>query len=336
MIKPLKNGKFLLDERPFGSDGPRVRRRFSSRKEAKQFLLTFVAGTASADGEHDTRKLTDLVDQWYEFHGHLLKDGPTRYQRTLAICRRLGNPYAHLFERSDFARYRKLRLGKVSIETVNHETRYFRAVFNELANLGLWERSNPMKGIRTFKVPERELAFLDHDQLKRLLAECRVSDSPHLLAVVQLCLATGARWGEANGLLRSGLLVDRVRFANTKNGRVRVVPIRPEMALYLRSVAFLEPAERLFSDCRGAFKRAVKRANLRLPRGQMTHILRHTFASHFIMNGGDVVTLQKILGHSDLKVTMRYAHLAPDYLSKAVECGPLGKGFGQLLGNAEI
>lgn len=41
------------------------------------------------------------------------------------------------------------------------------------------------------------------------------------------------------------------------------------------------------------------------------------------MNGGHILTLQKVLGHSDLKLTMRYAHLAPDYLNEVTEKGPL-------------
>lgn len=58
-------------------------------------------------------------------------------------------------------------------------------------------------------------------------------------------------------------------------------------------------------------------------RGQLTHICRHTFSSHFVMNGGHILTLQKVLGHSDLKLTMRYAHLAPDYLEEVIYKGPL-------------
>ncbi|WP_236715532.1 tyrosine-type recombinase/integrase, partial [Pseudomonas sp. BMS12] len=50
--------------------------------------------------------------------------------------------------------------------------------------------------------------------------------------------------------------------------------------------------------------------------------LRHTFASHFIQNGGNILTLQKILGHSSLAMTMRYAHLAPDHLADAVRLAP--------------
>jgi hypothetical protein len=45
------------------------------------------------------------------------------------------------------------------------------------------------------------------------------------------------------------------------------------------------------------------------------HDLRHTYASHFVMAGGNLLALQKLLGHADLKTTMKYAHLAPDYLA---------------------
>jgi len=60
-----------------------------------------------------------------------------------------------------------------------------------------------------------------------------------------------------------------------------------------------------------------------LSRGQLTHILRHTFAAHFMMSGGNILALQKILGHHEIKMTMRYAHLAPDHLETALHFNPL-------------
>lgn len=67
----------------------------------------------------------------------------------------------------------------------------------------------------------------------------------------------------------------------------------------------------------------VKRCNIELPRGQCTHVLRHTFASHFMMNGGNILALKEILGHTSLNMTMRYAHLSPEYLQDAVKLNPL-------------
>ncbi len=55
----------------------------------------------------------------------------------------------------------------------------------------------------------------------------------------------------------------------------------------------------------------------------VTHALRHTFASHFMMNGGNILTLQRILGHQSLTMTMRYAHLAPEHLQEAKMLNPL-------------
>jgi len=49
------------------------------------------------------------------------------------------------------------------------------------------------------------------------------------------------------------------------------------------------------------------------------HTLRHTFASHLVMNGVDLPTVKKLMGHSDIQTTMIYAHLAPDHLEKAVD-----------------
>lgn len=53
------------------------------------------------------------------------------------------------------------------------------------------------------------------------------------------------------------------------------------------------------------------------------HILRHTFASHFMMNGGNIRILRDILGHADISMTMRYAHFAPDHMTEAISLNPI-------------
>ncbi|EEQ02175.1 Integrase [Yersinia rohdei ATCC 43380] len=68
---------------------------------------------------------------------------------------------------------------------------------------------------------------------------------------------------------------------------------------------------------------AINTTDIKLPAGQLTHVLRHTFAAHFMMSGGNILVLQRILGHSDIQMTMRYAHFAPEHLETAVQFNPL-------------
>ncbi|HGJ5883614.1 tyrosine-type recombinase/integrase [Arsenophonus sp.] len=75
------------------------------------------------------------------------------------------------------------------------------------------------------------------------------------------------------------------------------------------------------------FRRTLKCIKPTLPAGQATHVMRHTFATHFMINGGNIITLQRILGHSKIEQTMTYAHFAPDYLDDAIRLNPLHLKF---------
>lgn len=110
----------------------------------------------------------------------------------------------------------------------------------------------------------------------------------------------------------------KITFVNTKGKKNRTVPI--SAALY-EELRYKEG--RYFAECYRQFYRVIRLAGIELPEGQMSHVLRHSFASHFMMAGGNILVLQRILGHSDIRVTMRYAHFAPDHLEDAVSCNPL-------------
>ncbi|WP_176115351.1 phage integrase, partial [Salmonella enterica] len=200
-------------------------------------------------------------------------------------------------------------MSPVKPRTVNLEQRNLSSVFGTLKKLGHWSAPNPLAGLPTFKITEGELAFLSVDEIKRLLAACAESQSPSLLMIAKICLATGARWSEAENLQGHQISKYRITYTKTKGKKNRTVPISQDLYHEL-------PKNRgkLFTPCRKSFERAVKRAGIDLPEGQCTHVLRHTFASHFMMNGGNILVLRDILGHSDIKMTMVYAHFAPEHL----------------------
>ncbi len=77
-----------------------------------------------------------------------------------------------------------------------------------------------------------------------------------------------------------------------------------------------------------AFMPVSPSSALRIPdAGPEPHILHHTFASHYMMGGGDILALQRILGHSSMTMTMtmtmRYAHLSPEHLESAMRFSPI-------------
>lgn len=327
MIKQKTNGRWLVDIEPVKDK--RFRKTFDTKADCKRYEAVILSKFSNNDEwvnpNSDKRSLVDIVDLWYQLHGHTLKDGYRRFHALIRLSNCLGNPIASRLTPAIFLLYRKQRtnLG-LKPKTLNNELTYIRAVFNELIALQQLNYVNPLEKVRSLKVPERELTWLNKDEISELLAAVNEraphNHNPHLHLLIEICLSTGARWSEAEGLNPSLVKNNQVTFADTKNGKARTVPISEDLANRLHK-HWNEFGP--FTSAMGAFRRTLDKTGIVLPEGQATHVLRHSFASHFVMNGGNIVTLQRILGHSSVKTTMRYAHLCPDFLNDAIKYNPM-------------
>ncbi|MCG9941588.1 MULTISPECIES: site-specific integrase [Providencia] len=331
-VRKTESGEWLCDIRPNGVNGKRIRKKFVTKGEAlsyEKFILGEMEDKPWLGEKQDNRRLSDLINQWHDLYGRTLTDVDRMMSKLKAICAGLGDPIASQLTASDFSIYREGRLKgeipdvngrcmEIKPVTVNHEQRNLSAVFGTLKKLGHWSLPNPLAGLPTFKVDESMVTFLYKDEIKLLLNALAESKSDSVLMIAKICLSTGARWSEAENLESSQVTPYRITYKNTKSKKVRTVPISKELYDEI-------PKKRgkLFTPCRKTFERTVNKVGIELPDGQCTHVLRHTFASHFMMNGGNILVLRDILGHSDIKMTMIYAHFAPSHLEDAITKNPL-------------
>lgn len=332
MPEPVKkdDGYWHVHVRPWGRDGKRFRKKFITKTEANQYHQYCL--NLAADGkewspktvEKDDRLLTDLIDIWFDYLGHDLKDGVRRKNKLLVMTSDLGSPIARKLTAKKFLIYRsrraKLGLAK---KTLNNELGYLSSVFNYLKKVKEITYTNPLEDIEPYKLDEVELSFLTLEEVDHLLHTIESFNlNPHVKLISRISLSTGSRWGETEAITLRQLHNNKITFINTKSRKSRAVPVSEDLFIDMKKHLTEHGG---FTASIGAFRRALKKSGIELPAGQAAHVLRHTFASHFIMNGGNIVTLQKILGHSTINMTMRYAHLAPDHLQDAVKFNPLNR-----------
>lgn len=151
--------------------------------------------------------------------------------------------------------------------------------------------------------------------------------SDHLTPITLLALNTGMRRGELLGLLWEDVDLQgqrlKVTVGNAKSRKARHIPLNREAQEVLRTAwkegasgpVFPARSGGRMNSISSSWEALVEAAGIK---GFRFHDLRHTFASRLVMAGVDLNTVRELLGHSDIRMTLRYAHLAPDKLAEAV------------------
>jgi integrase len=182
-----------------------------------------------------------------------------------------------------------------------------------------WEQLPAVPRIKLEREPQGRIRWLEPDEEARLLAAaCRKSKNKELRSIVVIALESGLRRSELLGLTWDRVDLSRgvIRLELTKSGKRREVPMR--QAVYNTLAGLPCPREgRVFKtrSIRTAFENAAEGARLD---DFHFHDTRHHFASWFMMREGSLQELKEILGHADITMTLRYAHLSPAHLRNAM------------------
>ncbi|HEX4381207.1 MAG TPA: site-specific integrase [Candidatus Acidoferrum sp.] len=218
---------------------------------------------------------------------------------------------------------RGLRETGISGSTVNRYRSFLSSVFSYGMRHGL-VMTNPVARVPKFKENEPRIRFLGADEEKTLRATIRTF-CPEREAELDIALHTGLRRGEQFALKWQDVDLERgiLTVAGGKTGR-RFVPINTaaraaleKMAIY-GHIPYVHAEKRNDGqrDWRRWFEDCVREAKIE---NFTWHDIRHTFASRLVMAGVDLRTVQELLGHKSILMTMRYAHLSPNHKLAAVE-----------------
>jgi integrase len=217
------------------------------------------------------------------------------------------------------------------------------AMLKSMFNKGMeWEMifENPAAPIKKLKEEGGRTRFLTSEEINKLIDGASDKFRPLVVSAVH----TGMRRGELLSLLwvdvdfKNGIITVQ----HSKSGKKRMVPMDETVQTTLKELKAAQAAQREKDKLKGnpqTEETGVVFPTLRKTGGPITdtnhtftrladkvgiknvrfHDLRHTFASHLVMAGVDLVTIQQLLGHGSINMTMRYSHLAPEHRAKAVK-----------------
>ncbi len=249
----------------------------------------------SATRENNTYQSYQFVLK--KFSGFLTKDLPIRHISTKII--------------DEYTQY-CLKVLKNKPVTVNKDLRHLKAVFNKAIE---WDyiKTNPVKRLLPQdKLPPR---YLSLDEIKRIFQ--KVTD-PKFSLFLKIAVLTGMRRTEIVNLTWEdvNLKEDMIFVRKSKTHLSRYIPISPE----LRPILEKEKGQgKIFpwqpSTVSRKFTKIARAAGVRC----RLHDLRHSFATHLLASGANIRVVQEILGHTDIKTTMIYAHAIEEEKKKAVQ-----------------
>jgi integrase len=329
----------------YDPQGRRIKKRFKKKSEAEAYLAKVVTSIKEEKYEEIFEKKKEALVTFDELADKYMES--CQFQKSFASFKCLiipilrqafGDkllPKISYFDLETFRNKRRAGISKRgtrrSDARVNRELAVLKHMLNKAVEWGMLEAS-PFKKGKTLMLKENNerLRFLSEEEIETLLPHCL----PHLRPIVETSLLSGMRAGELLSLRWEQIVNGMIYLKDTKGNKPRQIPISDRLEQVFKEVrhrhqfkssyVFCNKDGNRFNDIRASFKSACRKAGIIDFR---FHDLRHTFASHLVMRGVGLRAVQELLGHCDIKLTMRYAHLAPGHLRDSVNVlNDLGSG----------
>lgn len=360
-VHPKKLPSGCWQVRWYDVAGRRQSKTFDTYKEAQQATHQLLAEVNAAKqglvpAPPPKKTFADLTHQWMTtraLHKRSGGDDASRLRAHLTPAFGKLQLQDITFERIEAFKAERTHLSK---QTLRHLLILLGSMLKLARRLG-WLLVVPPIDKPSVRINEIDFAYLrTTEEVQRFLRAAK-DEGIDTYTLYTTAVYTGMRQGELAALrwecvhLDQGLItVSRSFDGPTKAGDVRFVPIMHVLLPVLRAWRLQCPGPLVFPNAKGEmhqpkdrifcerFRRVLDAAGFQRPEsGRRAHYirfhdLRHTFASHWMMAGGDLFKLQRILGHKTTELTLRYAHLSP-----AAFMGDLGRfdGLG-LGGGAEV
>ena len=287
-------------------------------------------------------RMTALIDRYWDQHASKKKSQDRERSILEGIRFAFGKLFVREVEPDAIERWYEGLMNEKGLSQ-GTAVRHFTVMHHMMAKAStIWSKEtgidrNPADQVEIKRPDDQRERYLEIEEIVRLKAALdekmyRKAGAGinrtffRLRLIVLTALTTGMRIAEIFGLRWSDLLYREELIAvraKLKGGKVRYVPMPPELANEFRRYPAVLGEEHIFPREPGARRerqRVDKSFKTILELAQITdfrfHDLRHTFASWYMMNGGDLYELAKILGHSNIKMTERYAKLARSHIAR--------------------
>jgi len=310
----------------------RIREMVGSRKDAKKIIAkrkTEIVENKFLDIRKDPEpvKFYDFAKEYLQWAKSNKK--PSTYTRDIYIMRMFDKEFKEKTIQEittwQIEKWKSKRKEGLQAGSVNRELALLKHMFSMALK---WRRlkENPAKDVKQFKGETRRVRFLMPDEIQRLLSNCGDLLEGLLKPIVTVAVHTGMRKGEILSLQWAQVNFEQgiISLFDTKNHERRDIPMNETVKATLRAVE--RKGDLVFPNRSGrqidgvplyfAFHEALAKSGITDFR---FHDLRHTFASNLVMQEGvELNDVRELLGHKNMAMTLRYAHLSPRHKTRII------------------